>query len=191
MTNRPTASSTGLAASHGPSNRALSVRINPKKAGRMSEGQDNCANDPDARRRQYLWRSACARMGYRLCTNISVFLWVTALLGVPLTLVLFVRSMAPEYPEAWRSAVLWLVVTISSGVLGYLLLRWAEYWRRRARALAYVPPVAEQVSALRANEVLVRGSAAPTALPGELVRAAQAGQQGTEGLLRAADDNTQ
>jgi hypothetical protein len=59
---------------------------------------------------------------------------------------------------------------------------------KEARSLPYVPPVAEQISALPAEKILVRCSNEPTATPEELLRAAQArAEQPAEELLRADD----
>lgn len=109
-------------------------------------------------------------------------------MSLPLTLVLFVRSTAPEYAEDRTSALIWLTFTLLSGAFGYLFLRLADHCGRMVRALAYVPPVAEQVSALPAKKILVRGSGALAALPNELLRANQPGPRAPEDLLRATDD---
>ena len=54
-----------------------------------------------------------------------------------------------------------------------------------ARSLSYVPPVAEQVAALPAEEILVRGSDLPAATPAELLRPAREGTEtAAEVLLR-------
>ena len=45
----------------------------------------------------------------------------------------------------------------------------------RLVGLAYVPPVAEQIAALPAEEILLRGSDQPAATPDELLRAAHEG----------------
>ena len=56
---------------------------------------------------------------------------------------------------------------------------------KKALSIAYVPPVAEQITTLPADEVLLRGSDQPTAKSDELLRAAQPGQElATEELLR-------
>jgi len=54
--------------------------------------------------------------------------------------------------------------------------------------LRYVPPVRDQLAALPAEEILVRGSGQPAATPEELLRAARAGTaDAREELLRAND----
>jgi len=63
------------------------------------------------------------------------------------------------------------------------------YWTSctaEAKALPFVPPVAKQIAALPANEILVRGSDGPISAPEELLRAAHTGigEQANE-LLRA------
>lgn len=60
----------------------------------------------------------------------------------------------------------------------------ATAWRE-SRSVLYVPPVAEQIGALPAEAILVRGSDEPAALPGEMLRAASAGKETkAEDLLR-------
>jgi hypothetical protein len=55
-----------------------------------------------------------------------------------------------------------------------------------ASAVLYVPPVAEQLAALPAEEILVRGSDQPAASPDELVRASASTEETpTSELLRA------
>ena len=46
-----------------------------------------------------------------------------------------------------------------------------------AERIVYVPPVREQVAALPADAILVRGANQPAAAPGDLLRAAQAGSK--------------
>jgi hypothetical protein len=62
-------------------------------------------------------------------------------------------------------------------------------WRRskhEAETIAYVPPVREQIAALPAEEILVRGSDQPAATPDELLRPArERAETGAEELLRA------
>ena len=50
--------------------------------------------------------------------------------------------------------------------------------------MPYVPPVAEQLAAVHAEEILVRGSEQPAATSEELLRAAMAGANVPEELLR-------
>jgi len=77
-----------------------------------------------------------------------------------------------------------LSMTLSLGVLGVWLWRPSS---KRANALAYVPPVAEQIAAMPAEEILVRGSEEPSAAPGELLRAARTGAETEAGeLVRAS-----
>ena len=84
---------------------------------------------------------------------------------------------------AFWSCLLCLLLTLSAGVLGIWLWRLASL---RADTLVYVPPVREQLAALPADEVLLRGSDLPAARPDELLRAAQAGMEtAPQVLLRA------
>jgi hypothetical protein len=61
-------------------------------------------------------------------------------------------------------------------------------FRKEMRKTAYVPPVAEQLAALPADKVFLRGSDQPTATPDELLRAAQARTEvDEESLLRPSE----
>ena len=69
-----------------------------------------------------------------------------------------------------------------------------QYYKRqyqKAQSLPYVPSVAEQLAALPAVEILVRGSIEPVADPSELLKAAYVGAANpAEELLRAAHGGT-
>jgi hypothetical protein len=72
--------------------------------------------------------------------------------------------------------------------LCYIFLRVAVRARRRAKALRYVPPVRDQIAALRAHEVLVRGAGPPAASPGELLREAEDAGHATGAELLRPDE---
>ncbi len=57
------------------------------------------------------------------------------------------------------------------------------------KSLPHVPPVSEQIAALPADEVLLRGSNAPAAAPEELLRPAGKQETPAEDLLRASAGN--
>jgi hypothetical protein len=61
---------------------------------------------------------------------------------------------------------------------------------RKAKALPYVPPVHKQIAALPAEEILVRGSDQPAALPEELLRAAHEGVVESAAELLRAESRT-
>ena len=61
---------------------------------------------------------------------------------------------------------------------------------KEVRALSYVPPVAEQLADLPAEEILLRGSDQPMATPGELLRAASGSETGADELLRPTKRTT-
>jgi hypothetical protein len=71
---------------------------------------------------------------------------------------------------------------MATGALGWRLLRSTI---DRVSSMPYVPPVREQISAMAAESVLVRGSAAPADDRGELLRAgAFLDERHGESLLR-------
>ena len=111
---------------------------------------------------------------------------------------------------ATSTALLLLLAILSFAVCGAMVLRmilWRENcclslvlsgvgclgasWMmrksaRRMDTLPYVPPVAEQIADLPAEDILVRGSNQPAAASGELLRAAREGAEAeAEELLRA------
>jgi len=98
---------------------------------------------------------------------------------------------------------LWLLVPMSDAALQELLVRvvlfvaavifmlgvsQVDLAERKERRFPYVPPVAEQIAALPAEDILLRGSDQPAATTDELLRAAQAGttHEAVE-LLRPGD----
>jgi hypothetical protein len=91
---------------------------------------------------------------------------------------------------AWRgiladavTAIFVFLIAVAIGKFGW----WFCHTRCKvANSLRYVPPVAEQLAALPADEVLLRSSEQPAAAADELLRAAQEGSV-TEAveLLRA------
>jgi hypothetical protein len=79
-----------------------------------------------------------------------------------------------------------LIAGLLNAVLAAVAYRIMKRADARAKALTYVPPVAEQIAALPASDVLLRGSEQPIAAPEELLRAAQTGSEtASEELLRA------
>jgi len=73
-----------------------------------------------------------------------------------------------------------------TGVIGLKVLIRANEQLVDGADLSYVPPVAEQIAALSADEILLRGSDEPAIGPEELLRAARAGTaEQAEELLRA------
>jgi hypothetical protein len=143
--------------------------------------------DAAKKRRDYVWRTAVFELRVKVFTNLAVGLWVITVLACPLDLVLLVRAAVPGYPASWLSASIWTTLTLFCGAGGYAYTRMAEASRCSARTLKYIPPVAEQLAALPAKEILVRGSDQPALAPDELLRAAREGEA-TEAreLMRAS-----
>ena len=69
------------------------------------------------------------------------------------------------------SAAFGLIATAVPGSIAYLSCRTALKAQNRSVDIPYVPPVAEQIAALPAEDILVRGSDRPAATPEELLRA--------------------
>ena len=80
------------------------------------------------------------------------------------------------------AAVLGALVTALVSFIGFCNLREAKHI---SRLTAYVPPVHEQIAALPAEEVLVRGAEHPEAVASELLRPTnEVSNSATEELLR-------
>ena len=76
-----------------------------------------------------------------------------------------------------------LICAAALSLVGVLAWRGSN---KETASLPYVPPLSEELAALPADEILLRGSDEPAATPGELLRAAQAGAaDSAEELLRA------
>jgi hypothetical protein len=73
------------------------------------------------------------------------------------------------------------------GLIAYFCVRLFATSMQKADSIPYAPLVSEQIAALPAEEVLLRGSDQLAATPEELLRAASAGKMKTpsEELLRA------
>jgi hypothetical protein len=87
--------------------------------------------------------------------------------------------------ERAENVVQVIVLFISCPLLIWMA-RTAGKINTKINSLEYVPPVAEQIKDLPAEEILVRGSDQPAATRDELLRAANEAQDtGSEELLRA------
>ena len=136
--------------------------------------------DSAKKRREYLRKKAAA----------LILLFISAMFGVLLLVVTaVVVSMARH---GLGGSGLWIYIwagfaCLSLTVLGVFLFYGSVTMSRQASSLLYIPPVAEQIAALPAEAILVRGSDQPSAAPGELLRAARAGEMVDEAgeLLRA------
>jgi len=123
------------------------------------------------RRRTYLWTKAAANTLAAIGT--IVFFLFAALFVVFVALGLW--TQLPSY----------FMLAVIGGISGVGGIVW-RVSLNLARAVPHVPPVREQIASLPANEILVRSSAEPAALPEELLRAAQSGA-GVEALLRPSE----
>lgn len=79
-----------------------------------------------------------------------------------------------------------LVLALFLGGMAYLGFHCIGNANKMADDNLYVPPIREQIANLPSNQILLRGSEQPAALPGELMRAVHAGDSNSEEeLLRA------
>jgi len=137
------------------------------------------------RRREYLTKKGTAYTAAGICGFIASagFAVATlALLGI-LCAALNVIGLSD-----WVFVVIFGLCGLAVGTVGYF---GSWHGKTRGDRVPYVPPVAEQLLALPADEVLVRASAEPAAPPEELLRAAQVGMANhAEQLLRVTIDKT-
>jgi hypothetical protein len=144
------------------------------------QGQRKPPQDPVKKRREYLWlKTETAGLGsFGAAIAAASVLTTGALIYIGYRIL----SNAGEIADFW-SCLLCLLLTVSVGSLSMWLWRLTS---GRARTLAYVAPVHEQLAALSADEVLVRASNEPAAGPEELLRAARAtAPEPAKELLRA------
>ena len=95
--------------------------------------------------------------------------------------------LGPKWPAYCGTAILTLVsLLVVIVVTGVHCVKQV----RSAVLVAYVPPVAEQLAALSAKDILLRATEKPAAVSGELLMAARAGAETeAEELLRASKTN--
>lgn len=140
----------------------------------MTQTRKNGTKDAEAKRREYLWEKA------RLRSNIiSNRVWglISALavgVGIFVTVAAVIQAIFVPGPISIFAPVIPFGFTVLFGVLVRVYRQHAQKARDQEAALPYVPTAREQIAALRAEEVLVRGSEVPAARPGELLRAAHA-----------------
>jgi hypothetical protein len=97
-----------------------------------------------------------------------------------------------DIPRA-LSEVFWYFIPFVTVPAAFVLMgAWLfKFCAQRSAALPYVPPVREQVGALPAREILVRGASEPAASNGELLRAAhKQSETGAMDLLRPGVEAT-
>ena len=145
----------------------------------MSRTQPGKREDAAAKRREYLR----AKVGMVAIIGFGAAL-ILAIAFVTLAVIsnVFSRMHLMDISIMVMCAVFLAI----AGVLTYAGVDAVRIAHKQSAALPFVPPVDEQIAALPAVEILVRGSEPPAAQPEELLRAAQRGVETdpTE-LLRA------
>jgi hypothetical protein len=134
--------------------------------------------DVARRRREYLWKKAVAVATAVTAGAVSAVFALTTLCAL-----LRLSTMLSGLSNL-VTAVLVLPIYGSLAVLAIRSATWCRASVERSRLLRYVPPVREQISALPADEVLVRASAEPAASPGELLRVSTGWTAPNEELVR-------
>jgi hypothetical protein len=123
--------------------------------------------DPAKKRRAYLSKKATFTILAIVAVLFSVY---GGCIGLVVTVLQILYPVGTTEPPFW----VWILVLSLMGVGGALGVRSST---KRLKSLPYVPPVHEQLSGLRADEVLLRGSDEPTATPEELLRPAREGAE--------------
>lgn len=140
--------------------------------------------DPVAKRRTYLLAKAetgsmsciglCLTLGFGLLAIAAIFGAVAALFAIPL--------IGPG------PALIGLMVSAVTGYLAYIGYQAMRTAARRSDEIVYVPPVREQVAALPADEVLLRGADQPASGPADLLRVAYTvNATGSDELVRPVE----
>jgi hypothetical protein len=143
--------------------------------------------DPAKKRREYLVRINQAGIGAVLFGILTLVLTLIAFVMILYALVLpyDLEGDDPGPTPVQHVAITWstIAVVIAFGCCSAVV---CARNCKRIEATIYVPPVLEQVAALPAEAVLMRGSEEPTAAPEELLRAAREGAESEAAeLLRA------
>ena len=119
------------------------------------------------KRRDYVLYKAGA--GAAICVGLFLFL-VFGLLTLAVGWTALALLLAPI--SEFQAFLGCLGVTGVTGAVTCLCLHTVLKTHNKSAGALYIPPVAEQLAALPARQILVRGSDRPAAAPWELVRAA-------------------
>lgn len=140
----------------------------------MNQTRTKPTGDGAKRRREYVVKKAIANMLATLgCSAAFGLGMLAAILAVPF---LFLLILSINYGGIdIIFAAVYLVVLLILGGLALLGGRLYNTFEKQSRFMPYVPPVPDQIAALPAEEVLLRGSDPPSAAPDELLRAAHQG----------------
>ena len=134
--------------------------------------------DAAKKRREYLAKLAIAQANGSFALLLMILFMVAGLwFSLELALSLFREKPSGQFLFA-------AIVCVGATTNGWM--KHQEY-TKRAKSLPYVPPVAEQLANLPADEVLLRGSDQPSAAPDELLRAAHEGTDTPADQLLRAD----
>ena len=147
----------------------------------MNQTHRKAVEDAARKRREYLRKKAVG----------SVLVVLAVLFCAPLAVLTFVGVFGFLNVRLRSEIILQAILLLVSSSLLIWVSRAAGRINTNINSLDYVPPVHEQIAALPAEEVLLRGSDQPTAAPDELLRAARTGTAtDAEELLRAESTTT-
>lgn len=134
--------------------------------------------DAARKRREYLRSVAQAELAAGVALSVAVVFGLVSACSLFVALLLWSMGNATGISLA-IGLVLYAFVSFGGW-------KYRQAYARKARSIPYVPPVAEQIANLPAEEILVRGAEEPTVTPEELLRATcAAAEVSSDELLRA------
>lgn len=151
----------------------------------MNQVAKDRARDAANKRRAYLAKKGTAYTAAGLCGFISSAGFAVATLAL---LCLICAALNVIGISDWVVLVMIGLCGLAVGTAGYF---GSWHGKTRGDRVPYVPPVAEQLMALPADEILVRASVVPVAAPEALLRAAHGEPQANAGdLVRPIEGRT-
>jgi len=144
----------------------------------------------ELKRRDYLRKKSAANvLAWSIgCVTVCLALLAT-FIGIPLTFVAVVLFVRNGFPALSNFVIAGFVAVASLCGLATLSSRLYGALDQKSRFIPYVPPVRDQIAALPAGEVLLRGSDSPPSPQDELLRAAHISSEiGSDQLLRSIAD---
>lgn len=136
-------------------------------------------------RREYVAQTAGAHIRMMLGVGMMIVCGILGLLNLFVTLVLLIGILVPSVRGLIAISLYSTMIFVCLSAFGCYIAMSAD---RKLSSVPYVPPVSEQLAALPAEEILLRGSQASPASPQELLRPAGKQETPAEELLRAGYD---
>ena len=161
----------------------------------MNETHIEPVNDIAKKRREYLRKVSVATAAVGTAGILSIAgILIAAIMWLGIYVFLNYYAMGhfrPSRSSADTKVQAGILLVLSSLAVGLISGLICRDQLRKKQEIEYVPPVAEQIAALPAEEILLRGSDQPAATSGELLRATHsATETAPEELLRPTENRT-